>query len=38
MNERFDRMQGTMIQFGAAMFAATLGVMATQLALVFTQL
>jgi hypothetical protein len=38
INARFDGMQRTMIQFGGIMIAALVGVMATQLALILTQL
>jgi hypothetical protein len=34
MNERFDGMQRTLIMFGAAMFAAMIGLIATQLGLI----
>jgi hypothetical protein len=34
MNERFDAMQRVLIMFGAAMFAAMTGLIATQLGLI----
>jgi hypothetical protein len=37
-NQRFDALQRTMIQFGAVMIAALVGLLATQLGLILTQL
>jgi hypothetical protein len=37
-NVRFDSLQRTMIQFGGAMIAALVGLFATQLGLILTQL
>ncbi len=38
LNQRIDAMQRTMIQFGGVMIAALVGLMATQLGLILTQL
>jgi hypothetical protein len=38
MNARFDALQRTMIQFGGAMIVALIGLVATQLYLIATQL
>jgi hypothetical protein len=38
INARFDSLQRTMIQFGGAMVAALVGLFATQLGLILTQL
>ena len=37
-NARFDSLQRTMIQFGGVMIAALVGLLATQLGLILTQL
>ena len=38
INQRIDAMQRTTIQFGAVMIAALVGLLATQLGLILTQL